>query len=221
MGGPGSVLVNGVGALLNLNGSPLAVGGTDNSDGGNGALTISGGGTVDAGEPDETGNSALALGKSGAGAITVTDAGSSLNIAGFAHIGRGGFGTLSVQNSAVATFALDATNNGGLAIGVGSGSSGNPTGGTGEASVTSHGTLISDANLGVGGAGVTGILNVSSAVVTAQRQMTVGSGNTIYGAGSGTVNIGAAGRSISTGPTSRPPVLRRCKWPAMRDRRRR
>ncbi len=78
-------------------------------------------------------------------------------------------------------------------IGAGSDVSGNPSGGTGEASVTSGGTLISDANLGVGGAGVTGILNVSGGTVDANAQMVVGSGNTLYGAGWGTVNIGPGG----------------------------
>ena len=76
------------------------------------------------------------------------------------------------------------------------------TGGQGEATVTTGGTLSSQNGFTVGGDGVSGVLNVNTGgTVLAGTGFTVGTateiGGTIYG-GTGSLNIGAGGTVLVT-----------------------
>ncbi len=109
----GSALVTGTGALLNTNNNPLSVGGYSGA-GAIGVLTIANGGTVESGTSNSNNVNGLIIGKYGSGSVTASGQGSMLSVTGYARVGEGGTGTLTVQNSAVATFALDPTNVGGI-----------------------------------------------------------------------------------------------------------
>jgi T5SS/PEP-CTERM-associated repeat protein len=159
----GSVTVTGVGALLNTNDNPIDVG-----RGGSGSLTVSQGGSVAAGTPDSNLIYGLSVAYSGGtGSVTVTDPGSTFTLTGFGFDGRGGKGTLTVENSG--TFQVnDSANGGGFNVGVGRAAG--PTaptnvGGTGTALVTSNGLLeinSSTSGIGVGGNGASGTLTVDN-----------------------------------------------------------
>jgi T5SS/PEP-CTERM-associated repeat protein len=203
----GSVTVTGTGASLNTNDNPLDVG-----RGGLGSLTVSQGGSVAAGTPDSNLIYGLSVAYSGGtGSVTVTDPGSTFTLTGFGFDGRGGNGTLTVENSGNFVVNDAPANGGGFNIGVGRGLG--PTaptnvGGTGTALVTSNGLLKINSNtsgIGVGGNGASGVLTVNNnGTVLAGTGMTIGTateaGGTIYG-GAGTLDIGPNGLVRASNPT--------------------
>jgi T5SS/PEP-CTERM-associated repeat protein len=188
----GTVVVSGVGALLNLNGNPLNVG-----NNGNGGLTVAQGGTVLVGAG--TGGTALNAGfnPGSDGTILVEGTRSALDIAGYAGLGVGGSATLTVDNNAdMVVSNLGTTSSGSINLGVGNPSYG-ATGGEGDANITSGGSLSVQAGITVGGNGADGTLNVNGGgTVLIGTGLTVGIATevngTVYG-GTGVVNIGAGG----------------------------
>ena len=206
-GASGSVLVTGGGALLNTNGQAMAVG---NNAGAQGNLVVEQGGSVAVGTPDDNQIYSLGIANSGgSGAVTVTDAGSTLSSAGYLLDGRGGSGSLTVENNGLVV-VTDASNGGGVGIGAGRGlGPSQPTnvGGDGSAVVTTGGTLevnSSTYGISVGGNGVNGSLTVNTGgKVLAGTGMTVGSATaangTTYG-GTGQLYIGAGGTVQASHP---------------------
>ena len=201
----GSVLVTGTGALINTNQHAITVG-----DEGLGSLTVAQGGTVDTGSPDFNLSYSLALGNDGGdGAVTVTGAGSELNVVGDIIDGRGGTGSLTIEDDGTATITSTPADNGGVGIGNGPGSGPTATeiGGFGVATVTSGGVLDNQSNGGmtVGGNSDNGSLIVSnSGTVLAGTELVVGTAEqvsgTIYG-GMGQVNIQPGGTVLVNDPS--------------------
>ncbi len=201
-GGVGTALVTGAGALIDTNGNPMQIG---RFAGASGSLTIAQGGSVVAGSPDTNVNGAFYVAqRGGTGNVTITDAGSALTVNGFALIGRGGDGSLLLQNSGAMTVNDDPLANGG-GMHIGKGRNAGPTGtndlgGNGVANVISGGLLTINSTLfglGVGGNGASGILNVNTGgTVLAGSSLAVGeattAGGVLYG-GSGAINIGPGG----------------------------
>ena len=188
----GTVIVSGSGALLNTNGNGMAIGLLSN-----GTMTVSQGGTVVIGTPDDAVLASLSVGRAGTGTLTVTGAGSMVTAQGYAYFGRAGSATLVVENSGTFLDTLPATGTGGIGIGQGSSSNVTYVGGSGVATITSGGVLDDQSNLDVGINGVNGTLDVNDAgIVQVGSEVVVGSatqvGGTIYG-GSGTLDIGAGG----------------------------
>ena len=94
-GAVGTVLVTGAGAILNTNTNGVAVG-----DAGLGSLTVEQGGSVAVGSADSGIEYSLGIANSGGtGAVTVDGAGSVLTADGYLLDGRGGAGSLEIQNS--------------------------------------------------------------------------------------------------------------------------
>ena len=161
VGGPtnaasGTVTVSGKGALLNTNGDGLAIGLLST-----GSMTVSQGGSVVSGSLDDQVLSALSIGRLGHGSLTVTDAGSLFTAKGGSYIGRGGTGTLTVQNHAAMKVLLDGKGDGGLSIGNAGLTNGNTlvAGGSGSALVTTDGYLFSQTGIIVGDNGNSGTLH--------------------------------------------------------------
>ena len=196
----GSVLVTGAGALLDTNGNQITIA----SSGGQGSLLVAQGGSVVAGSPDSSVTSGLSIANGGgSGRVTVTDPGSVLTVNGFLNDGRGGTGTILIQNSGSLVVNNATANGGGIGIGAGRGagpSTAANLGGSGVVSVTSNGVLDINSTISgitVGGDGVNGTLNVNSGgTVLTGTGLTVGTATTatgtIYG-GAGVLNIGAGG----------------------------
>ena len=194
--GTGTVTVSGIGSLLDagVNGLSLGLGATA----GSGTLLVEKGGTVRTATFDSTLLRALSLGKVGTGALTVTDAGSSIISNGSTGFGRGGTGHLAVENHASFTGGSANPNSslligsGGVAVG-GHGSSGAAWlyGGTADALVTTGGLLTSLYNLTVGSGGSTGTLTVQNqGIATAAHQVVIGAAEIF--AGTEAYNGGAA-----------------------------
>jgi T5SS/PEP-CTERM-associated repeat protein len=215
--------VSGTGALLSTNGNGLAVGYL-----GDGSLTVSQGGSVVTGTPDDTAISALSVGRLGNGTLTVTDAETRLTANGGAYVGRGGTGTLTVENQATMDVLLDGKGDGYLDIGNSGLTNGQTlvSGGSGLALVTSGGDLFSQTGIIVGEDGDSGSLTVNGGgTVEATQSLLIGSTATVPAggidittagtttlaaatpfAGSGTVTVGAGsllrvdGTGISDAP---------------------
>ena len=183
----GLVIVNG--GQLNLNGNPMMLG----IDGGNGTLDVENGGSVSVATANSNDTFALNLGKRGTGTVIVSGTGSTLSAAGDVSVGRGGTGTLLVESGGVFTDANDPTSQAGILVGEGSGSSGQPTGGSGTLTVNSGGSLYTEQYIIVGGRDVTGAINIEDGTIEAGTTIIVGTGNTLYGPGDGTVNVGPGG----------------------------
>jgi T5SS/PEP-CTERM-associated repeat protein len=194
----GTVLVSGVGALLNGNGNFLNIG----ENGGNGSLMVANGGSVTVGTPDSSLSNAVRLGRVGTGTITVADAGSVFTAHGYSAIGRGGSGTLIVRDGGLYQ-ALDAPAGGG-GIGIGSGSTGSSTyiGGSGHATITAGGVLHSSSFVNVGGNGVSGTLDVDNSGTVEAATFSFATAATIGGtlySSNAVVRIGAGGVLRATG----------------------
>ncbi|HEY1935903.1 MAG TPA: hypothetical protein VGG99_28185, partial [Acetobacteraceae bacterium] len=204
----GDVLVTGIGALLTTNNNPIAVG-----NGGVGNLTVSQGGSVVVGTPDSSVDYALALANNGgSGAVTVTGAGSTLTVNGYLLDGRGGTGSLTIENNGKVVVNDAALDNSGVGIGAGRGtgpSAPSNVGGDGVALVTSGGVLDATSTVSgmtVGGDGVDGALTVNNnGTVLTGGGLTVGTATeasgTIYG-GSGVLTIGIAGTVLVNNPVA-------------------
>jgi T5SS/PEP-CTERM-associated repeat protein len=201
----GMVLVSGVGSLLDVGANNIDVA----ANGGTGALIVQQGGTVDAGSANSSLSASVLIANSaGNGSIRVTDAGSTLNATGYFLDGRGGTGSLTIENGGLVV-VRDAPLNG-SGIGIGAGRSAGPSsaanvGGTGVATVSGGCVLDLASNVSgitVGGDGVNGVLDVNSGgTVLAGTGVTVGTATelngTIYG-GTGSLNIGAGGTVLVT-----------------------
>jgi T5SS/PEP-CTERM-associated repeat protein len=98
----GTIDVTGAGALLDTNGNPLRIGRF-----GNGTVTVSQGGSIVAGTPDSNTLAATSIGQLGNGSLTVTDPGSTYTANGFMFVGRGGTGSLTIQNQGKVVVGLD------------------------------------------------------------------------------------------------------------------
>ena len=196
----GMVLVSGAGSLLDLGANGLMVAG----NGGTGVLTVQQGGTVNAASPNTSLLASVSIANSaGNGAILVTGTGSVLNASGYFLDGRGGTGSLTIQNNASVVVSDAPLNGSGIGIGAGAGagpSSPSNVGGNGIAVVTTDGVLDLNSTVSgitVGGNGVNGALTVNNnGTVLAGTSMTVGTATsasgTIYG-GTGELDIGAGG----------------------------
>jgi T5SS/PEP-CTERM-associated repeat protein len=198
----GAVTVAGAGALLDVGGNALSVGG---GTGGTGSLTIAQGGAVTTGSADSSKLAALSFANStnDQATVVVEDAGSRLTANGFVNVGRGGTANLTIENGATMVVNDAIANGGGMGIGAGRGVGPNSAaniGGSGTATVASGSVLDVNSTVSgmtIGGNGVTGTLGVTNGgTVLAGTGMTVGTatsaGGTIYG-GTGTLSIGAGG----------------------------
>ncbi len=204
----GAVLVTGTGALLTSNGNPASIGpsGANGNVPGAGSLTVAQGGSVVFGTPDSNLFSALTIGKYGEGTVTVTDPGSTLTVNGFFSMGRGGAGTLLVQNHGSVAINQAPANGSGFGIGVGQSSSATTVGGNAQVYVESGGKIFMDGSFGnsiqVGGNGVNGALTVNGGTVESSYRMRIGLSVTLSGtlyAGSGVVAVGAGGTILADG----------------------
>ncbi len=192
-----SVLVTGTGSLLDLAFNGIEIG----NSGGSGSVTVSQGGSILATTQNSNDAVAVAIGPTGNGSLTVTDPGSQLTAIGGIFVGRSETGTLTVENHGTVLLDPDATGQAGIVIGSGNTAG---TGGTGIATVTTGGDLISQGYVAVGLYGTTGQLNVSnSGTVQVGTSLAVGTGGTIQNgtsyAGNGTLTIGAGGTVELTG----------------------
>ncbi len=200
--GTGTLDVNGT---MDSGGNPLAIGYAAHSTG---VMTVSGGGTVTVGTESNAFDAsvALAVGHDYAnGTLTITDPGSSVTADGNMYVGRGGTGSLVVENYGNLTAgATEGGIAGLLAIGTGQSTAGGAIGGTGSALVTSDGTIDDLGALSVGGNGVNGSMTVTDGgVVDVNGQILLGVGNTIdgtYHTGIGTLDVGAGGTVAIVGP---------------------
>jgi T5SS/PEP-CTERM-associated repeat protein len=199
----GSVVVTGLGSLIDLTTGGLSVGAL----GGSGNLTVQQGGSVIAGTANSALNYALAIGEYGNGTVTVTDPRSELTSLGNAYLAHTGTGTLVVENFGTFMVELDPTGVGGLTIGAGKTldpSAGPGVGGAGVATVTADGVLDSVTYVNVGSEGDTGQLSVhNGGTVEVGTDLTVGPGGTLSNGvtemGNGTLTIGADGTVELTG----------------------
>ncbi len=117
--GSGSILVDGLGSNLTVNGEQLEIG-----ENGNGSMTVSGGGTVtvdngltDINAPGSFNDMTIGDTATGTGTVTVTGAGSTLSMAGTDNVIKvgqgGGTGSLTVENGGtVETLWLEVARNG-------------------------------------------------------------------------------------------------------------
>ena len=197
----GNVVVTGTGSLIDLGLNGFSLGG---AGGGNGAMTVSQGGSVIAATLNSNVLTPMAIGSHGNGTLTVTDAGSQVTAVGEPFVGSAGTGTLTVESGASFLVEPDETGLAGLIVGVGRPSS---TGGLGIATVTSGGVLIDEGYLTVGESGTQGELTVSDGgTIEVGTSLLVGNTNTIaigetY-AGNGTLTIGAGSTVELTGSPS-------------------
>jgi T5SS/PEP-CTERM-associated repeat protein len=192
----GSVLVTGTGSLLDLPFNGIEIG----NSGASGSVTVSNGGSILAATQNSNDTVAVAVGRTGNGTLTVTGAGSQLTAVGEIYVARSETGTLTVGNHGTVLLEPDAAGLAGISIG-----SGNTVGvgGTGVATVTTGGDLISQGYVQVGVRGTTGDLSVNGGTVQVGSTLYVGQGGTIQNgasyAGNGTLAIGAGGTVELTG----------------------
>ncbi len=169
----GTVFVTGNGSTINLGLNGLSLG----ANGGNGSVTVSLGGTVIAATTNSSLNTSMLLGGQGSGTLTVTDPGSQATATGVVDVAQSGSGTLIVENSGTFLEALDPTGQAGLTVGDGSPSG---VGGTGTATVTGGGNLISQGYVIVGLRGDAGLISVlNGGTVEVGTTLTVGTGGTL------------------------------------------
>jgi autotransporter passenger strand-loop-strand repeat protein len=192
-----SVLVTGTGSLLDLPFNGIEIG----NSGGSGTVTVSQGGSILATTQNSTDAAAIAIGRTGNGTLTVTDAGSQVKAVGQVYVGRSQNGSLTVENAGTFLATADAAGQSGVLIGDGNTVG---VGGLGVATVTTGGDLISQGAVAVGVWGTAGLLQVSnSGTVQVGGTLAVGTGGTIQNgtsyAGSGTLDIGANGTVELTG----------------------
>lgn len=201
----GSLLVTGAGSLVD--------GGTQGSAsvgqlGGSGTLTISGGGTGRFASTSTPDAAALAVGRQGTGAATVTGSGSSLALSGVMYAGRasGSSGTITVSAGAALTQAsIAATDVNGIGD---NGTIGGvfATGGKGELDVLGGGTATLANQVIVGGSGATGVVTVSDSgsQLLLGDALAIGTGTGApNGTGTLTVQNGGAVRLTAAADTSR------------------
>ncbi len=169
-GSTGTLNVTGIGALVDSNGYRISIGSQ-----GTGSMTVSQGGTAEAGSPF-AGDPAAVLGfnANGTGSLTVTDPGSSFIAAGDLIVGNAGTGTLFVLNAATVTADQ---------VDIGSAS-----GAIGSVDVAGNNALLS----------ITGALNIG---ISGTADLTIGTGGTVSAA---TPSIGGIGTITLAGGTLDP-----------------
>src|SRR6185312_7635290 len=217
----GQAIVSGPGAVLDANGTGIAVGFLTT-----GALTISQGGSVVSGTTDESVSNALSIGRRGTGSVTITDPGSTFTANGVVYVGRSGTGSLTIENHGSLIGGLDAKGGGGINIGgVGLSVTGGVTylvpGGSGTALVTGGGFMTTPQKLNIGTNGTNGSLTVNQGgTAVAGGQITIGdsvdlpagdsiitpSGSFVASFGTlitsdGVLNVGPGGSVIRSGGT--------------------
>ncbi|WP_158923365.1 Hint domain-containing protein [Acidisphaera sp. S103] len=199
----GLVTVTGAGSLIDMGANGIVIA----EDGGNGALTVSQGGSVNATTYNSNLYNSIAIGRLGNGTLTVTDPGSRVSANGLVYVAHTETGTLTVENSATFLATPDATGVAGVIIGEGND---NGVGGTGIADVTTGGDLLSQGYVIVGLRGTAGQLTVNGGTVQVGTTLAVGTGGTITGtggviandtteSGNGTLSIGTGGTVELTG----------------------
>ncbi|HLB96735.1 MAG TPA: Hint domain-containing protein, partial [Acetobacteraceae bacterium] len=192
----GTVTVSGAGALLNANDGGLEVGRLAN-----GSLTVSQGGSVESGSPNDALFNALAIGRQGDGSVTITDPHSTFTANGGVIIGRAGTGSLTIENAGSLFVGEDGMGSGGIAIGGAAFTSATTqyVGGTGAALVTTGGDLFSQLNVTVGENGVSGSLTVrSDGTVEAGTSVIIGNTATLAAGDSEISNSGTDTVSTAT-----------------------
>jgi collagen type I alpha len=193
----GSVVVTGTGSLIDLGLNGFSLGG---AGGGNGAMTVSQGGSVIAATLNSNVLTPMAIGSHGNGTLTVTDAGSQVTAVGEPFVGSAGTGTLAVEGGASFLVEPDAKGLAGLAVGVGRP---NSTGGIGIANVDTGGVITSQGYVIVGDLGAAGQLTVNDGTVQVGTTLEVGNGgtlsNSVTEAGNGILTIGTGGTVELTG----------------------
>ncbi|HEY1489203.1 MAG TPA: hypothetical protein VGF84_24065 [Micromonosporaceae bacterium] len=205
---------------MDTGGNSLAIGdGTGNS----GSVLVSQGGTPTAGTDDKHGNVgvAIAVGRLFSNAtITITDPGSSVTANGNMYVGRGGTGTLIVENHGVLTAGATEGGTGGtLNIGLGNTSYVGGIGGSGSATITNHGTVDDLGVMTIGGQGVNGAVSVDDGgLLTVQTDIHVGlgviNGGTYY-TGSARSTWARAARSRCRARPAPAPTRCRSAFPPM------
>ncbi|HEY2618913.1 MAG TPA: Hint domain-containing protein [Acetobacteraceae bacterium] len=196
----GTVDVSGAGALLDTNGNGIEVGRL-----GNGILTVSQGGSVVAGTQDSNVLAATAIGRLGDGSLTVDGPGSTYTSNGFSYVGRGGTGSLAIENQGKVIVGLDSKGSGSISFGSaqGSATSGSgttiQTGGSGTGLITGGGDLFSQQNISVGSYGASGSLTISTdGTAEATGRVLIGNTETFA---AGTTIVTTAGTTIATAST--------------------
>jgi len=223
VGTTGTITVSGSGSVLDVGKNAASIGNI-----GAGSLTVSDGGTLRSATSDSRVQSALFAGNAAGsnGAITVTGAGSSIDANGYTYVGRGGTGTLLVDQKGSFTGGSAASGDGtganaafGIAIGDETPTLSfrdvtrqpapvSPNGGTGGVKVLNGGTLSSRAGLRVGYGDTPGTLLIdggslvqaAGAIYAGSARITVQGGSTLRSAGphtAGSSSIQVEGRSAS------------------------
>ena len=225
----GEAVVSGAGALLDANGSGIAIGWLST-----GSMTISQGATAVAGSSDDAQFSPLSVGRRASGSLVITDPGSTFKVGGLAYLGRAGSGNLLIENHGSLIGLVDKKGDGGINVGgtgIGTidGVTNIVTGGNGSALVTSGGLMSSQRSIQVGTNGTDGQLTVNNGgTVVAGTQVIIGdsvvvpagvtiitpsdnapaNADTLIGT-SGVVNVGAGGllKAAGTGLAAGTPTL--------------
>jgi T5SS/PEP-CTERM-associated repeat protein len=211
-GSAGTIDVAGAGATLDTGGNPLALG-----ELGAGTLDIGAGASVTSGVSDDTqldAAPALMLGalSGGVGVLTIDGAGAALHVNGGGFAGSGGTARIAISDGGelVAGDAASNASGFGFSIGAGAASPGSTriiSGGSAALTIASGGTLLERNSFSVGSRGGTGSVVVgASGVLEFAGQMAIGNGDTVAGAGSGSVTIAAGGTLAALGPTLAAPV---------------
>ncbi|HKM61185.1 MAG TPA: Hint domain-containing protein, partial [Acidisphaera sp.] len=218
-GATASVAVHGAGALLSTGGNRLGIGGL-----GDGSLTVSQGASVSAATRFADSEAVYVAGSAAGttGAVTVTDAGSSLTALGQMDVGLSGSGSLLIENQAsVFTGGNTIAPTQGFDVGTDAGAAGAVTvsgnqsllsntgqfvvgdAGLGSLSIQSGGSVITTPGTVVGLAGAV-IANTAAAAGSSVNVTGAGSDWQIAGAllignaGAGALNIAAGGTVSAT-----------------------
>jgi T5SS/PEP-CTERM-associated repeat protein len=212
-GSAGTIDVAGAGATLDTGGNPLGLG-----EFGAGTLDIGAGGSLTAGVSDDTqpdAAPALMLGafSGGMGIMAINGAGAVMTVDGGGFAGSGGTAQITVAGGGelVAGDAASEPVGFGFSIGAGAASPGSTrimSGGSAELTIASGGTLLERNSFSVGSRGSTGTIVVgASGLLAFAGQMAISNGDTIAGAGSGRVTIGAGATLAALGPTAAAPLI--------------
>jgi T5SS/PEP-CTERM-associated repeat protein len=197
-GATGTAIIEGPGALVDMEANGASVG---PSTGSNGSLEILAGGVAKFATSNPALSVSLQVGRLGTGTVTVDGAGSQLLLTGAMYAGRAGTGTVTLTNGAVLTETAVGSGN---ASQFGAGG-GNPflTGGTGTLNVLSGSTATFGDSLAFGVNGATGVGLVSDATLNVGGQLRIGRGTTVPGGnGTLTINDGGIVRDTAAADTS-------------------
>ncbi|MBS0560208.1 MAG: Hint domain-containing protein [Proteobacteria bacterium] len=168
--GTGTLNVTGSGSQVRLRMHGLAIG----AAGGSGTVTVSQGGTLQAGAPDGALPVAIAVGGAGDGSLAATGAHSAVQTYGVVTIGGVHQGSLTVEDGADMSVDADVTGTAELIIGGSGGMDASAGGGT--AVVATGGAIESTGAIVVGSADGSGTLNLGSGGTVTAATLAVGAG---------------------------------------------